>query len=54
MARRDKERVKPKKVSPPSDTPMSKKWEELPPVIGKDYKEKEKKNTKLSTKSYKF
>tara|TARA_R110000772_G_scaffold144025_1_gene253585 strand:- start:15545 stop:15721 length:177 start_codon:yes stop_codon:yes gene_type:complete len=58
MARRDKERVKPevkKEVNPQeSKTPMSKKWEELTPIIGKDFKSKDKKKLKTTGNSYKF
>jgi hypothetical protein len=54
MARRDKERVKPEKNPQESKTPMSKKWEELTPIIGKDFKSKEKKKLKTTGYSYKF
>ena len=57
MARRDKEKVKDEK---PTETkpPMSKKWEELPPIVTKEFKKelktaKKKKKPKAS-KSYEF
>jgi len=57
MARRDKEKVKEEN---PTETkpPMSKKWEELSPIVTKEFKKelktaKKKKKPKAS-KSYEF